>query len=281
MNIGFIGAGRLTQALAPALARAGYRVLLPLPLGEGSGEGKNQQAMPHAARPKADQQRIVDESDLVFLAVPDSAIQDVATGLTWPQGTAAAIHASGAFGLELLAAAPLRGAFHPLQTLPGGEASFDGITIAIEASTPELTCALEAMALQLDAKPLTLPPGARPLYHASAALASNYLVGLLSEAATLWQGFGLTREEGLQALLPLVEQTVQNLKSKTPEQALTGPLARGDAATIRKHLQALPSARQRNLYRQLALATLPIARQQGALTAAAADGLASLLQGDD
>ncbi|MBV8085565.1 MAG: DUF2520 domain-containing protein, partial [Chloroflexi bacterium] len=212
--------------------------------------------------------------------VPDSAIQHVADSLHWPERTAA-IHASGASGLELLHAASRRGAFHPLQTLPGGEVSFEGITIAIEASTPDLACTLRRMAEDLKARPLTLPPGARPLYHASAVLASNYLIGLLSEAASLWRSFGLTREDGLQALLPLVEQTVQNLKSRTPEEALTGPLARGDAATIRTHLQALTDNRQRELYRQLALATLPIARQQGALTPAAADELASLLQGDD
>jgi predicted short-subunit dehydrogenase-like oxidoreductase (DUF2520 family) len=136
------------------------------------------------------------------------------------------------------------------------------------------------MAQALGARPLTLPGGARPLYHASAALASNYLVTLISEAATLWQAFGLTREDGLHALLPLVQQTVANLKNLTPEEALTGPIARGDADTVCKHLQALPDD-TKALYRQLALATIPLAQRKGTLRGQAAQRMATTLQGDD
>jgi len=228
-------------------------------------------------------QAVVDAADLVFLAVPDAAIAIVAAALHWRAG-AAAVHCSGAFGLELLGAAAQQGAavgaFHPLQTLPGGETNFGGITIAIEASASELARMLAGMAEALGARPLGLPDGARAVYHASAVLASNYLIGLLAEAASLWETFGLSREQGLQSLLPLAKQTVANLERLSPEEALTGPIARGDVETVARHVQALPTAGLKALYRQLALHTIPLARRKGTLRGQAAQRLATTLQGD-
>ena len=275
LRIGFIGTGRLAHALAPAIAAAGYQVvplLLQhpgplLPQRERLGEGSSQS--------------IADLADLVFLAVPDGAISEVADSIHWREGQFA-VHCSGAGGLDLLSQAAAQGAqtgsFHPLQTFATGQpANLDGVTVAIEADEP-LAGTLEGLARDLGCYALRLPAGAKPLYHASAAMAGNYVVSLVAQAARLWQAFGFSQEQALAALLPLVRTTVDNLGRLGPAAALTGPVARGDTSTVCGHLDALSAQAPEvvDLYRQLALAALTLAD----LDPDRAGQLRTILQGD-
>jgi len=145
-----------------------------------------------------------------------------------------------------------------LQTFATGQpANLDGVTVAIEADQP-LAGTLEDLARHLGCHALRLPAGARPLYHASAAMASNYVVSLVAQAARLWKAFGFSQEQALAALLPLVRTTVDNLGRLEPAKALTGPVARGDISTVCGHLAALSTQAPEvlDLYRQLGLAAL-------------------------
>jgi predicted short-subunit dehydrogenase-like oxidoreductase (DUF2520 family) len=141
------------------------------------------------------------------------------------------------------------------------------------------------MAVALGGRPLALH-GDRAVYHLSAAIASNYLVTLLDLAAGLWGELGLSKEEGLRALLPLVRGTVENLDRVGLPAALTGPIARGDVGTIERHLAVLDrvAPEARTMYKELARRTIPIALAKGRIDAAAARRLATSLgdeQGDD
>src|SRR5439155_6561332 len=185
-------------------------------------------------------------------------------------------------------AAPARqralvGCFHPLQTFavvppPDALAPFVGITCALEGDHA-LLLRLEAMARALGARPQALPPETKLLYHTAAVLASNYLVTLLHLAADLWRTFGVPEREATEALLPLVRGAVDNVAAHGAIEALTGPIARGDATTVEKHLRALAAARPEALatYRALGGATLDLARLRGDLDTEALAALEALL----
>lgn len=224
----------------------------------------------------------------MFLTVPDGAVAAVAAKLA-AAGAAipdvvAFVHTSGA--LELGALAPLGvrhsvGSFHPLRSFPepGPPEAFQGIVIAVDASSASLRRVLHRLALDLGAKPRRVDDRQRALYHAAAVLASNYVVALLGEAIALLQQSGWTEKEATQGLIPLAEGALANVLKRGPIAALTGPIRRGDAETVRRHLVALAeldarSGRQRNprrndVYRMLGRVALAIAQQAGLEPAAA------------
>jgi len=280
-RLGFIGPGIVGSALARGLAAVGYSVAL-----FGRRPDRLRRALDRipGGRRAASAQEIVEASDIVFLTVPDDGIRSAAEALTWEPGKSA-VHCSGASSLDLLTHAAEQGAavgvFHPLQsfaTAEQAERNLPGSAFGIEASSDALLAALREMAASLGGTPLTVS-GAKAIYHASAVFASNYLVTLLDVASSLWRALGLSQEDGLKALLPLVRGTIENLETIGLPGALTGPIARGDVGTIERHLHALaevaPDAL--SLYKELARRAIPIARAKGRLGAEEADQVSGLL----
>lgn len=279
IRIGIIGAGAVGTALAVALARAGVAVVA---VASRRRESAARLAAVIPGCRAAAAQAVVDAADLVFLTVPDDAIAAVAAALAWRPGQAA-VHCSGALPAAVLAPVARQGAqaggFHPLQTFAGREAApvLASATVAIEAEPP-LWDELARLAESLGCAVVRLRAEDRPRYHAAAVLASNYVVTLLHLATALWGEFGAPPETALRALLPLVRGTVDNLERVGLPAALTGPIARGDAGTIRRHLAALhgqPAALA--VYTALGQATVPVARAKGSLDAARAREIARLL----
>ena len=219
---------------------------------------------------------------MIFLTVPDDAVAIVAATLA-AQGesipaTVAFVHASGA--LELGALEPLRGrhavgSFHPLRSFPepGPPAAFQGIVIGVDASGPPLRRVLNRLARDLGARPKRVDDTQRAVYHAAAVFASNYVVALLAEAVGLLERSGWTEQEAVQGLVPLAEGAIANVRKRGPVAALTGPIRRGDAKTVARHLAALAEldaqpgrrgrARKTDLYRMLGDVALEIAEQAG------------------
>jgi predicted short-subunit dehydrogenase-like oxidoreductase (DUF2520 family) len=285
-RLGFVGAGVVGTALAKALARAGYPVAAVT-----SRSPKRRSALAAAlpnARAVEAPQGVADAVDLVFLTVPDGAIASVDASIDWREGSCA-VHCSGVATHELLESARSRGAevgvFHPLQTFASvdqAEKNLPGSPFGVEASSDELLTILSEMAKSLGGTPLVIL-GDKAIYHASAVIASNYLVTLLDVAAGLWESLGLSREEGLKALLPLVRGTIENLESIGLPNALTGPIARGDVGTVERHLCALREVAPDVLpvYKELARRAIPIAREKGGLGREAADRLRTILDRTD
>ena len=285
-RLGFIGAGVVGTALAKAFARAGYPVVA---VTSRSAERRIALAdsLPDAAAVETPQE-VADTIDLVFLTVPDDAIESVALSIEWRPGKNA-VHSSGVASIDILAAASAQGAaagvFHPLQTfatVSQAEANIPGSPFGIEASSEELLAILSEMAESLGGTPLVLS-GDKAIYHASAVVASNYLVTLLDVASSLWEILGLSREEGLKALLPLVRGTIENLESVGLPNALTGPIARGDIGTVERHISSLREVARDELpvYKELARRAIPIAQAKGGLDAQAADRLLTILDRPD
>ena len=212
---------------------------------------------------------------IVFLAVPDGAVVETSARIARLDAAQAVsfVHVSGALGLGALDA--LRdhpvGSFHPLQSFPEPRepGAFRGITVAVDASTPSLMRKLRALARVIGARPKHVGDRDRVLYHAAAVFASNFLDVVVWEAVRLLGEIGWTDEDASKALLPLVEGAVANIRKRGPVRALTGPIRRGDAETVSRHLVALKSPQPRETYRMLALVALEIAQEAGLDPAAA------------
>jgi predicted short-subunit dehydrogenase-like oxidoreductase (DUF2520 family) len=183
---------------------------------------------------------------LVLLCVPDSAITEVALGVEAGPWVA---HVSGATPLAALAPHSRRFSMHPLQTFTRarGAEQLDGAWAAVTAETAEAREAGYWLARTLGLEPFALEDDARPLYHAGAAIASNYLVTLHAVASELFRAAGAPPE----ALVPLMRRTIDN------EFELTGPIERGDWETVEAHRRAIRAAKPElePLYDVLAEAT--------------------------
>jgi predicted short-subunit dehydrogenase-like oxidoreductase (DUF2520 family) len=187
-------------------------------------------------------------AELVLLCVPDRAIAEVAAAIEPGPWVA---HVSGATPLAALAPHVRRFSLHPLQTftLDRGPEQLDGAWAAVTAENDAAQELGRELATTLGLRPFDLGDDARVLYHAGAAIASNYLVTLYRSASRLFEDAGAPPE----ALVPLMTRTIENGFQ------LTGPIARGDWSVVDAHIGALHEARPElePMYRVLAEATAP------------------------
>lgn len=240
MRIVVVGPGRAGGSLAAAAAAAGHRIVALLTRRADDRE---------AARHLGVETRLIGdpppEADLLVTAVRDGALAETAAALAPGAGKIpAAVHLSGLVPVSVLeplaAAGAETGSFHPLQTLPdwrSGASSLSGAHAAVTAPPP-LAGRLEEFALSLGMKPFRLADEQKPLYHAAAAAAANYVTTALHMAQRLLDAAGVDRR----AARPLVERVVGNVFEKGARAALTGPIARGEAATVAGQVRAVEEA---------------------------------------
>ena len=216
--MGIVGPGRVGTALARALRGAGVDVDGPLGRGERA-----------------------ERCDAIVLCVPDGEIPAAAEVVT----AAAPLigHTSGATPLSALAhtGVPAFG-LHPLQSFAHPGVGFEGAGAAVAGTTPEALAFATALAERLGMTPFEIDDDGRAAYHAAASVASNFLVTLEAAAEAIAAGAGLSSGDARALLMPLVRQTVENLAELGPEQALTGPVARGDDATVDAQRAAVEEA---------------------------------------
>ncbi len=207
----------------------------------------------------------------VFLTVPDDVLPEMAHALAG-QGDAppgcAALHCSGALSVEVLAPLHARGyrvgSLHPLQALAhpiSGAERLRGSWFAVSGE-PEAAAVGRRLVAELDGTPLSIPVSRRPLYHAAAVVASNYLPVLLALSARLLVHAGVDEDQAVPALLPLMRGTLANVEELGIAAGLTGPIARGDIETVRLHLRSLPE-REARLYRDLGREAVELAEARG------------------
>ena len=218
-------------------------------------------------------QQIGKETQLLIVAVPDSLISDVDHSIAkiLPQTTLlACAHTSGALPgsvLQETAAVGIPvGSLHPLQTFPskGKSPSLRGIYFAVEGDPPALEL-LDDLVVKLGGMPIHVPSDGKAVYHAAAAFASNFLPGILRSSLDLLDSIGIPPAQGRKMLAPLMRQSLENCLQLGEVEALTGPVARGDAVTVQRHLEAIGevSPAVASLYRILSLKTLELADEKG------------------
>lgn len=274
----FIGAGRVGTALAVHLARRGYPVLAVASRSRGSvdrfcvrlaAEG----AWPEAVAGPVEAAR---RGEAVFITTPDQAIGEVMANLaaagSFRPGQVV-IHTSGALSSDILRPASDCGAatlsFHPLQsfaTVERGIELLPGSTVVLDGDSAGLEFGRELVAV-FGGQALTIPSATKPLYHAAACLASNYLVTVLGLSLGLLARCGLPASDALRALMPLVRGTVENVAAVGIPAALTGPVERGDIEVLRGHLAAIARSAPHvdTVYRLLGAETARLAATKGRL----------------
>ena len=285
LKLGFIGAGTVGTALSITLGQRGYRVTAVSSRSRSSAEKLAESIT--GCRTVDTGQAVADAADLVFITTPDGAIGQVASEVRWHPGQSV-VHCSGADSTAPLEPARKSGAavgaFHPLQTFATVQQAFDNIagsTFALEAEEPLLTT-LKEMAATLDGHWIELKATDKVIYHAAAVIACNYLVTLVKLATDLWKTFDVPPDQATRALLPLLRGTIHNIDTIGIPQCLTGPIARGDTGTIRKHINALQEVAPAVLptYCELGRQAIPIALARGRINEQQAEELQAVLKCD-
>jgi predicted short-subunit dehydrogenase-like oxidoreductase (DUF2520 family) len=228
------------------------------------------------------------EANLILITTPDGQIEATGRELAATRALksgSTVLHCSGALDADTLAAVREGGAhagsLHPLQSFaaPVLERNpFQGIVMAGEGDAPAVALG-EDLAVRLEARFIRLPPGTKTLYHAAAVTASNYLVALLGGALEMLSACELDARDAFEVLAPLVRGTLANIDRMGIPEALTGPIARGDAATVERHCRDLAAQRPAllRLYRVLGEYTLAVAQARGELDARQIEALQALL----
>jgi predicted short-subunit dehydrogenase-like oxidoreductase (DUF2520 family) len=288
-NTFLVGAGPVATALAGALRLGGVPVLGLWARDPASARSAG--AVAGVASFSAAPPDLLLEADVVILAVRDDAISEVAaklcaTGLITRHHVM--IHCSGVMPAEV-AFADVRerlggvATLHPLRAIPDGRAAMRNLGGTVFGVEGDERGRREALALvkALGGRPLELSAEQMAAYHAAAAIASNYLVALLDVAAAVMRGAGVGRDEAVAALIPLTSGTLDNVRERGLEGALTGPILRADRDTVARHLAVLDRlpGEVGALYRELGRRTLEIARRQGDRAAAEYDAIEALLGG--
>ena len=264
LTVGIVGAGSVGQALARLLA-AEFDVLVT-----SRSHARAAAAVAGIEARVATLDPLASSSDCVVVAVRDRAVSEVAAALArFDPG--AALQASGALGPASLAPLRKRGVpcamFHPLQTFPTPDAGVQrlrGSRVGVCGDDRALAWC-ERLAAALRCTTLKVAEDQLARYHAAAVLASNCVVGLVDAAATLMEGAGVERADALRALRPLLDASLENASTMEANQALTGPIARGDAVTVRRHFGSMrnsPTALV-GLYRAFGEYLLDLAQRRG------------------
>ncbi|UCC65930.1 MAG: DUF2520 domain-containing protein [Deltaproteobacteria bacterium] len=275
-RIAIVGAGVVGTALAYLLKEKGY----PL-VGIASRRQESAQRaaslLPGGVQATVAPEEVVPGADLVFITTSDSAIQEVCEAIANKKGfrpEQIVVHTSGALPSTILNRAKESGAqiasVHPLQ-------SFADVKEAVKTIPSSIFCLegdreaippLIELVKTLGGKPISIDTQHKPLYHAAAVVASNFLVTLSYLSYTLYETMGIPQEEAAQALLPLIKGTVNNVEKLGPVRALTGPISRGDGNVVRGHLEALKelSPTFTDIYCSISRLTVEIGIKKGTLS---------------
>jgi predicted short-subunit dehydrogenase-like oxidoreductase (DUF2520 family) len=276
--IGIAGTGPVAQALGRYLVERGQPVVAI------AGRNPERTALaarfinPYTAPVKI--QELPEFASHILIAVSDGAIEPVAALLArsgFRHGIA--LHTCGAKGPEALMALASRGvhcgSLHPMQsfaTAEQGLANLPGSVLAIDGDAPALQWASVIVWL-LRGRSIRISPQHRSIYHAAAVMASNYVTALIHSAAELLEDAGVERGTALAALAPLVRTSAENSFRLGPVEALTGPIQRGDTATVMAHLNILKghSSMAANLYCSAGRLAVQMARLHGLTETKAAE----------
>ncbi|GAA5082850.1 hypothetical protein GCM10023259_092740 [Thermocatellispora tengchongensis] len=282
--MGVLGAGRVGSVLGAALAGAGHRVVAA----SGVSDDSQRRAADRLGVTPVSPEDVVREAQLVLLTVPDDVLPGLVSGLAATgvdlKGKLLA-HTSGAYGLSVLDPAAHAGALplalHPVMTFTGREDDLrrlSGCSFGVTAPDP-LRPVAEALVIEMGGEPVWIAESDRALYHAALAGAANHMVTLVAESSELLERIGV--EHPGRMLGPLLGAALDNVL-RLGIAGLTGPVVRGDAGTVRKHVDALILAAPEAADAYIALARLTADRAlaAGLLKPEAAERLLDALGGN-
>jgi predicted short-subunit dehydrogenase-like oxidoreductase (DUF2520 family) len=260
-TISIVGAGRVGKTLGKCLHRHGWSI--GAVVARSDAHAKAAVRWIGAGKPRGRVTGDVFEADVILLATPDDALEQVAARLARVGGKAftrwVVLHTSGALDSSILA--PLArlgaatGSLHPMQTFTGRSVpKLNRVIFAVEGDASARRVA-QRIARQLGGVPVTIHAKSKAVYHAAGALVAGHALALIEAATRILLRSGFTRRRAMQAVLPLTRQMLDNFERLGPQAAWTGPIARGDYAIVQAHgkvLRAYPREFQQ-AYAALAL----------------------------
>jgi predicted short-subunit dehydrogenase-like oxidoreductase (DUF2520 family) len=273
-TVAIIGAGRVGRALGLRLREMGWTIGVVLT--QSPASARHAVRIIGAGRAHATLTRQVMDADLVLIATPDRSISSVAAQLAKMGGEEwrgkVVLHTNGARDRRVLAALERRGAatgsLHPLQSFSDRAApQLEGCIFAVEGSREALRAA-RRIVRSLGGTAVLVVGEHKPAYHAAGTLVSGHVLGVVEAATRVLMQIGFTRRQAVRALLPLLRQTLKNFERFGPGSAWTGPVARGDYATVSRHVAAL-----KRLPREFGEAYAVLARLSAILLGGESQGL--------
>jgi predicted short-subunit dehydrogenase-like oxidoreductase (DUF2520 family) len=241
LAVGVLGAGRVGSVLGAALAQAGHRIVAAA----GVSDASRRRAVERLGVGISQPADVIRGSDLVLLTVPDDVLPGLVSGLAATGADLRGkmlVHTSGAYGLGVLepatAAGALPFALHPVMTFTGRDDDLRRVTgCSFGVTAPEpLRPVAEALVIEMGGEPVWIADEGRALYHAALASAANHMVTLIAESQELLKKIGVDHPGRM--LGPLLGAALDNAL-RLGIAGLTGPVVRGDAGTVRKHVDAL------------------------------------------
>jgi len=268
-SIGLIGPGRLGKAFLRALNQRGHKISLIV--------GRHPDSLKSLQKELASCFFTTNFQDwppvdILLITVNDDAIEEIADQLAKSKLNLRSVvvaHTSGAKSSDVLAPLREKGALlasiHPAQSFagtPDDTEKFRGCTFAIEGDS-QAAILLTHLAASLGGIPFKIATQAKPLYHLDCVIVSNYSTALMDSGLAILEQIGIARPKGKTILLPLLQTATKNLDSANPEDILTGPIARGDVETVKKHLENLKEKNPKRLpvYISLGREALNLARR--------------------
>lgn len=284
LGIGIIGAGRVGAVLGLALQRAGHTITAVHAVSDAS-IARAETLLPEV--PIIEIPDILRRSEAVIFAVPDDALQPLVDGLAAAghiQTGHLLVHTSGRYGTQVMNSVRQYGAIpvaiHPAMTFSGLSLDADRLhnTAFGITADPVVAPIAEALVVEMGGIPVAIPEAARPAYHAAMAHASNHLVTLTAQAQAMLESAGIDQAPKL--LGNLMTASLENALTNG-DQALTGPISRGDVGTVANHLATLQELDDPDLYetyRAMALATARRAHDAGFIAEAKLDAFVDILE---
>jgi predicted short-subunit dehydrogenase-like oxidoreductase (DUF2520 family) len=282
LDVGVVGTGRAGSVIGAALKRAGHQVKACTAVTDLS-KLRAEALLPGVAILSIEE--TVADRDLILLSIPDDVLAQVVSGLAATNAVSPGtfvLHLSGRYGIEVLRPLTELGclplALHPVMTFTGTSIDLNRLSACPFGVTthPTLRPVAETLVMEMGGEPVWVPEASRSLYHAALTFGANNLMTLVNQTSELLESAGITNPEALVA--PLLSASLDNAL-RNGDSALTGPIARGDAETVREHLRVLgnfdPAVTQ--AYRSLARLTAVRALASGALQPQSAENLLAML----
>ena len=286
-TIAILGTGKVGTAVGFLLLSSGYQIVA---IASRSDESIKRGVEYTRGKPFRNLSQAAAMAECIIISTSDDAIASVCEKITKDGAVSPGkkvIHMSGAGGLDLLESARKSGAhvasIHPIQSfadVTGAIENIPGTTFGITAQEEIKNWSVQIVK-DLGGVPFFVSEKDKPLYHAAACMASNYLVTLMNMVVEVYKSLGLKHDEAIKAFWPLVRGTIKNIENQGTVQSLTGPISRGDIGTVEKHLQAFQTKLPEflNLYRELGILTVDIGHKKKTLSGERAKEIKLLLSG--
>lgn len=285
-SFAIIGAGMVGTAIGFLLKKAGYKITA---IADKSPAALKRARSYIEGVLFCSPQEAVQRADCILITTPDDKISSACKEIALCPAikNKLVFHMSGAGDLDILDSAKKAGAsvgsIHPLQSFSSIDQAIKNIPGSYFAVTSDNKAQAPAKNIvrNLGGIPFLISSNQKPLYHAAACIASNYFVSLMNTVESIYQAIGLNEKDAKKAYLPLVYGSLRNIEKSDSISSLTGPIARGDLGTIKKHISAISKnlPQYSSLYSSLGLITVKVAQKKGTLNARQAKEINAILKG--